>query len=582
MIAIPGKPILQADLEALSALAGAVGCPPSWDYEQSPPQIVYDAGGQAYRWEAYDDGVSGSKRRWLTELTRLRNDLLACAIAAMAPTAATPFDPANGVVSGSWIVPPGHPWFFDQSGTAWLSGLGFIHSAPNFGRTALGVKLWSRGVPTPFRVCGDIAPPWDFALEPGDDVSGYPGRPETSGTASFGFTRPAKVAGYARIQIKHDGTSNPGGVQVDFSACSEAPDDVIEIYRTEDGPDGNGLYTVDAQYQAYWGTCENPAGNMDIYNRESGFEADSVTVAFEVLGGGYSPVPGNADTLCKFYFSAHYGEAGGNYAACEAIAIGESAWYTAKEEPVFCVTSNFRKALLSGPEYPGYSNVAALWVEPLPATPNTPAETWWEAKLWAGLNMRRGGVPGETFCGQAEPTSGGAVGLAVPQVASDGLWVQSADDPAAAAEVSMDANGPRRQSYCWDGVGWRPAVDFLQITRRKPYGASPAVSVGIGCWRGTGQARAFQALFSVTLPAGLNRLRIDLRTLAGFQSLLPVFDNLSIGYTNAGLVTVRAGNWKNIGYDIAAIGQINSDGTPAEVVNDLEAICLALAILSGP
>jgi hypothetical protein len=160
----------------------------------------------------------------------------------------------------------------------------------------------------------------------------------------------------------------------------------------------------------------------------------------------------------------------------------------------------------------------------------------------------------------------------VRDVAADGLWVQSA----AVAERTMNSTTHRQTKTHISSLGWRPAIDYVQLTRRKPYGTSAAVSVGLGCWRGEGAARAFETLLTVTLPANENRVRVPL------DKLFPVFDNLSIGYTNADLVTVRLGNWKAISDSTDSYGQptragvSTADGTPCGVVNDLEALCRAL------
>ena len=149
--------------------------------------------------------------------------------------------------------------------------------------------------------------------------------------------------------------------------------------------------------------------------------------------------------------------------------------------------------------------------------------------------MRRGGFCGETFPGQLPPTTSRDGPHAVPQLAADGLWAQDAGDGTTAVEIPMDEE-TRRQT--WNN-GARAAIDYVQITRRKPYGAVPAIETEIGCWRGTGWGREFIPLVALWLPSGELRQRVAI-------TLLPVFDNISIGYTNADLVTVRLGNWKGI------------------------------------
>lgn len=580
-IATPGHPIIQDNLKDLATLAAGIGCPP--------------AGQPAYRWDAYkldeNDPNEVPARRWLTELTRLHADVSAAALGLCNASLASPLDPSVGCVSGPWIIPPGHSLF-------WVNGWGgpvlsFGDEggvSPNLGRRAVGVKLWSRGVVTPMRVMCQVTPMFEFELDGETTVP-------ASSTASWAYTRPAKTAGCFFVSVvvqdttvSLEDTENPNYVDIKFSGSPEAMD-VTEMPGSPQvlsswDVDGVTHYTIWRFKRGSWGTCLNDGGseNHDIFNRESGITGQSFTVGYTVSGmtseSDYVQVDkGFSGQMSGFSVSAHYGELDGGYPATEKAAISEDAWFVSEEDPVFKVTGD---VLVNGVRRTGFGNICWLWCDAWFGPPENLPETWvapetqWEAMLWPVGNMRRGAAPGETFTGQAAPATGSDHGYAVPQCAADGLWVQSAAD----AELSMDTNGPRRQTDCWGAALWRPAIDYVTLTRRKPYGTSPAVDVEIGCWRGAGEGREFTPLLTVTLPANVDRTRIDLVTLAGFESLLPVYDNLSIGHTNADRVTVRLGNWKGIGENWEAIneppwvrfrlGSVAADGTPARLVNDLE------------
>ena len=566
MIAAIGTPIVQGDLAALAALAAQIDCPP--------------AGQPAYRWDPYkldpEDENEVAIRRWLTELTRLRTDVLARAVVMMDTitdlSRAAYMDPAAGVVSGPWLVPAGHEWFFDYGGTAVLAGsMAGSGAGYNLGRSALGVKLWSRGVATPFRVYGSFAPIFDFQLvTPDDDGTGYPGGGEGGGTATWSYSRPAHTQGCYYLTGYWEAVSSSGAAYISL-AGSTAGYTLEEQWRTVSEPyekDGETVVDVSAGYFAWWGECANPEGDRDLFVPGTGPEGSSFTFAWQASPKGqvYFVADGQPNGNKGFFFDAVYGVAGSAYAATPQPAVSEDVWYATQEVPALTVTRTVRSHGLVGTPTGGFSNTSSLAAVPLPATPQTPAETWWQASLWPVPTMRRGGMVGETFPGQNQ-----APYPAVSQVAADGLWVQSAAD----AERTMDpADHHQTEAHLYN-LGWRPAVDYVQITRRQPYGTAPEVTTQIGCFRGAGAAREFVPLVTATLPAGALRQRVGIH-------LLPVFDNLSIGYTNAALVTVRLGNWKAIGTSVDGnghpqpVGITSVDGTPAGVVNDLESLCRAL------
>jgi hypothetical protein len=172
-----------------------------------------------------------------------------------------------------------------------------------------------------------------------------------------------------------------------------------------------------------------------------------------------------------------------------------------------------------------------------------------------------------TFPAQANAACGQAV--AVPLLASDGLWCQGAD----LSEVLMD--GIDR----WQPGPWTPvsepcpaAIDYVEIVRRDTSGAMPEIEVEIGCWRGAVGARNFVAVASVILPASQARAR------AFLGALLPVMDNISVGYSQADKVSCRFGNWKAIGEPSGSpwtVGAFAVDGTPASLFNDIEGLIAA-------
>lgn len=554
MPVIPGHPILESELTALGDAAAALT-------------------GGSYTFEAYG---SPSERRWLTQLSLLFQEVFAAGVdricTAIYPARTSWMDPAAGCVSGPWIVPWGHPWFFDISNTPRLTGVfggDNVSGGYNLGRTALDCALWSKGEATPFRVCAFGFPPiFDFQLAtPDDDENGYQGGAESGGTATWSYPRASYTQGSFSLVGYWTAVSSSGAAYISL-AGSTAGYTLEESWRTVSDPyekDGQTVYDVVAAYFVFWGTCINPEGNRDLFERGTGPLGTSFTFQWAASADGkcYFPADGQPNGNGFFYADSLY--TGGSQAA----SISRELWYLTRESVAFGVQRNVRSHGITGTPTTAFSNTVALFAEALPSNPSAPAETHWQAKLWPVTGRSRGGAV-LTFPGQALAGAGQTV--AVPWNAADGLWCQ----PVGEAEWEMDGT-TRYQPGPWSplSLSGMVAIDYVQITRKKPYGAMPAVDVDIGCWRGAEGSRTFSTVLTVTLPASETHARIDLVTLTGFENLLPLFGNVSIGYQSDGdLVTVRLGNWKPITAPSGSpwtVGLVSADGTPAGIYNDLEA-----------